>query len=70
MQDEKQNIRKICSECFKRKTLTSEIEHDIVSFADNNSEEQALKKISENQKKCLTIKRRFDKIIFVAAKAT
>ena len=67
MQEEKQNIRKIYSECFERKTLTSGIRNDIVSFADNSNKEQALKKISENQKKCLTIKGRTDKIIFAAA---
>ena len=30
---EKQNIRKIYGECFKRKTLTSGIENDIIIFA-------------------------------------
>ena len=54
---------------MKRKTLTSGIGDDILFFADKNSNKKALKKISENQKKCLTEKRRFDKMIFVATNA-
>ena len=56
-------------ECSERKTLTSSDGGDILTFADVNSRKKALKKILENQKKCLTIKRRFVILIFVAANA-
>ena len=49
--------------------MTSSDSGDILTFADANSRKKALKKILENQKKCLTIKRRFVILIFVAANA-
>ena len=63
MQEEKQNIRKIYGECFKRKTLTSGIVSDIIIFAGDKPDKQ-LKRNLKKMKKCLTIKRRFDRIIF------
>ena len=55
MQREKQNIRKIYSECFERKTLTSGIESDIIIFAGDKPDEQLkrnlkkLKKVLDNK---------------------
>ena len=54
---EKQNIGKIYSECFRRKTLTSGIDSDIITFADEKSAKhwkrnlKKLKKVLDNKMK-------------------
>ena len=59
---------KIHNECFKRKTLTSGIESDIMIFAGDKPDKQQ-KEIWKNWKKCLTTKWGFDKIIFDRCKS-
>ena len=48
--NEKQNIEKIYSECFERKTLTSEIESDIMTFVGDKKPNKRKKKFGKMKK--------------------